>query len=93
MEYNENYKKSVSDSIANAIVLLEKTKTTAEGITTIPGDFERAEELSNVITSIGNISLNDIKLSIESSMKEYENAEITANNHSRSYERSGNSSN
>ena len=41
MKYNENYKKSVSDSIANAIALLEKTKTTAEGITTIPDDFEK----------------------------------------------------
>lgn len=86
MKYNEDYKKAVIDSIAKAISVLERTKTTAEGITNIPNDFERDGELRNVIASIGNISLNDINLSIESSIIEYKNAEMTAKSSSRGYE-------
>lgn len=78
MNYNEDYKEIVTNSMTNAISVLENTKATANGITNIPSDFERAGEISNIKEGINNIKLGDIYLEITSLTNGYANAEMQA---------------
>ena len=86
MEYNENYKDAVIAIINTAISLLEKAKTTANGITSIPDDFERKEDISNLKEDINNIKLGYIYIEITSLTNGYANADTEASQKSSEYE-------
>ena len=73
MKFENDYIEKVNSSIEAAIKNVSTAQSTAKGITTIPSDFERAEEINNyVITSIENFTLNDIKDEIENTIRAYE---------------------
>ena len=75
MRYSPEYKKDVNNSINNSISLLEQAKATAEGITNIPSDFERSQDINNVISGIQSIKLDDINSEIESVIEGFEGTE------------------
>ena len=78
MRYNGDYAESVRGSILSAITNLETCITDSTNITSIPSDFERIQDINNVITGISNIKLADINSEIESAIEEFEVTEKEA---------------
>ena len=76
MRYNGDYEKIVSDSISLAITNLNTCKLDTAEIPSIPSDFERIQDINNVITGINNIKLDDINSEIESFIESSEEMEI-----------------
>ena len=75
MRYDGTYAKSVSDSIVLSKMNLLKCKADTAEIPSIPSDFERSQDINNVITGINNIKLDDINSEIESLIESFEGKE------------------
>ena len=75
MRYDGTYAKIVSDSISLAITNLATCITDTTNIPSIPSDFERSQDINNVITGIQNIKLNDINSEIDTAINVFEGKE------------------
>ena len=75
MRYDGDYAESVRSSISSAINNLATCITDTTNIPSIPNDFERSQDINNVISGIQSIKLDDINSEIESVIEGFEGTE------------------